>query len=68
MTSGETTKFTLLNGKSTLKKIKYVYSKGKATKDVFINIGEIFATNIQMNSDLTISPQEYQGLMSELFN
>ena len=51
--------------KSSMKKIKYVRSK--TTTEVYINVGEIFATNVQIEDDLSISMKEYQSLMSELF-
>ena len=51
--------------KSTKKNIKYTYSK---TKSVYVHVGEVFATNIQVDEKLSMSAAEYQSLLTELFS
>jgi hypothetical protein len=52
------------SAKSTHKTVKYTRSK---TTSVFVNVGEIFAPNIQMSENLSLSGLEYQSLLAELF-
>ena len=47
------------------KAVSYMYPK--QLHEAFVNIGEVFATNIAMNSDLTMDIEEYQSLCSMLF-
>ena len=53
------------SAKSTKRSIKYTFSK---TKSVYVHVGEVFATNIQVDENLSMSAVEYQSLLTELFS
>ena len=41
--------------------------KGNNSTSVFIHLGEVFATNIEISDDLSMTMEEYHALCQELY-
>ena len=47
--------------------VKFVMPKGNYSTSVFIHLGEVFATNIEISDDLSMTMEEYHALCQELY-
>ena len=55
------------NKSQTQRNVKFVMPKGNNSTPVFIHLGEVFATNIEISDDLSITMEEYRALCQELY-